>query len=379
MNNIKFWLKGARVYTLPIGLVPVIMAVVVAIRMTKYASCKITSANITQFIIQSIFCIGVVLFLQISVNYANDYCDGIKGLDDKRYLRAVGNNNSGNANNSSKKSLCDVSWKLADAGITRNKVRNAMIITALLGCVCGLIVTYLSGLWFLVIVGILCLAAAWFYAGGKHPYGYRGLGEVSAFTFFGPVAFIGTLCAISYGIGVSSHVTFSSPWLVIACFAMSCIPGGCSACLMMINNLRDISTDKEHGKITVMVKIGEKAGQNLCSAFVAMILILMVFYDVASIVFPSVLPSAWYFNCAKESGFISSGAGVLAADLMSNSLRFPLLIVQCIMQLIILVFMFIKGFALVRVLHKSDYRSAFPLCVAISMLCAVSTLLSLIS
>lgn len=368
MNNIKFWIKGARIYTLPIGLVPVVMAGVVAIRVVKNSYCFISSTNVFRLIIQFILCIGIALFLQISVNYANDYCDGIKGLDDNRNLRNTVNNDFQKKN---KSSLCDVSWKLADAGITRHQVRNAMIICALCGCLCGLIAVVISGLWLFILIGILCLASAWFYAGGKHPYGYYGFGEISAFTFFGPVAFIGTLCIIFYGIGISNHIVINSPLSSFACVAMSFIPGGCSACLMMINNLRDINVDKNHGKLTAMVRIGEKAGQTLCSYVVVMVLVFMTFYAVASLIFPSFMPSVWHFGVNFKDGLIQGFA--------FNTFRLCLFISQCILQLAVLAIMFIKGISLIRVLHKSDYKRAFPLCVSVSMLTAISTLLSLLS
>ena len=106
MNNLKVWLKGARLYTLPIGIVPVIMAISIFARYLFSGQILVKPYNIENFVIQSLLCIGVAAFMQISVNYANDYCDGLRGLDDQRSNRDLGD-----------KTLCDVSWRLADAGI----------------------------------------------------------------------------------------------------------------------------------------------------------------------------------------------------------------------------------------------------------------------
>ena len=89
MNNLKVWLKGARLYTLPIGIVPVVMAISIFARYLFSGQIVVKPYNIENFVIQSLLCIGVAASMQISVNYANDYCDGLRGLDDQRSKRDV--------------------------------------------------------------------------------------------------------------------------------------------------------------------------------------------------------------------------------------------------------------------------------------------------
>jgi 1,4-dihydroxy-2-naphthoate polyprenyltransferase len=164
----------------------------------------------------------VSLALQIGVNYANDYSDGVRGSDDKR----VG------------------PVRLVAAGLAppRQVLLAAFCSFALAGLL-GLVLAAVTS-WWLLAVGAASVAAAWFYTGGKHPYGYLGLGEVFVFAFFGVVAVTGT-----------AYVQMDRlSWMGLA----ASVPAGLLACaLLMVNNLRDIRSDTQAGKRTLAVRLGD--------------------------------------------------------------------------------------------------------------------------
>ena len=206
------WLIGARIKTLPAAISPVLIG-------TSYAE-KITWINAALALI-------VALFLQIAVNYANDYSDGIKGTDQNRIgpIRLVASG-------------------LASAVA----VRNAAYISFLIAAIAGSILSFNTSMWLFIIGGISILAA-WGYTGGKKPYGYIGFGELSVFVFFGLVATIGSYYIQSEELN----------WQI---FLLS-IPVGCLSCaVLVINNLRDLSNDKLVGKRTLAVLLGDKKTRN---------------------------------------------------------------------------------------------------------------------
>jgi 1,4-dihydroxy-2-naphthoate octaprenyltransferase len=206
------WLIGARIKTLPAAISPVLIG-------TSYAE-QITWINASLALI-------VALFLQIAVNYANDYSDGIKGTDQNRIgpIRLVASG-------------------LASAVA----VRNAAYISFLIAAIAGSILSFKTSMWLFIIGGISILAA-WGYTGGKKPYGYIGFGELSVFVFFGLVATIGSYYIQSKELN----------WQI---FLLS-IPVGCLSCaVLVINNLRDLSNDKLVGKRTLAVLLGDKKTRN---------------------------------------------------------------------------------------------------------------------
>jgi len=202
------WIVGARVKTLPAAVAPVLIG-------TSYAE-KINWGN-------ALLALIVSLFLQIAVNFANDYSDGVRGTDAHRIgpVRLVA---SGLASASS--------------------VKLAALISCLIAAIAGLILAVNISLWFLV-VGAAAIWAAWGYTGGKKPYGYFGFGELSVFIFFGLVATVG-----SYYIQTEQF-----NWQIIL---LSMPVGTLSCAILAINNLRDLPQDKLVGKRTLAVRIGEK-------------------------------------------------------------------------------------------------------------------------
>lgn len=176
----------------------------------------------------TIACFIVAMFLQIGVNYSNDYSDGIKGTDANRVgpMRLVG---SGSASPKS--------------------VLIAAILCFLVAAIAGIYVALSSSLW-LIAIGALCIALAWFYTGSKHPYGYYGFGEIVVFICFGLVATVGTFYVNT------SFVTAQSVLL-------SFVPGMFSVMILLANNIRDIETDKLSNKKTLPVRIGENNARRL--------------------------------------------------------------------------------------------------------------------
>jgi 1,4-dihydroxy-2-naphthoate octaprenyltransferase len=217
------WVAGSRPRTLPASLVPVIVGTRVAIGADHAIWWR---ALLAAF---------VALVLQIGVNYSNDYSDGIRGTDEDRVgpLRLVGS-------------------KVAPP---------KQVLAAALGCflaaaVAGLVLAAVTT-WWLLLVGAVAILAAWFYTGGKTPYGYRALGEVSVFVFFGLVAVVGTVYVQVEGL----------PWVGWA----AAVPVGLLACGMLVaNNLRDIPTDRESGKRTLAVVLGDRWTRILYAACAAL-------------------------------------------------------------------------------------------------------------
>ena len=165
----------------------------------------------------------VSLSLQVGVNYANDYSDGVRGTDADRVgpLRLVGS-----------------------GLVVPGQVKRAAVASLVVACVAGLVLALLTTLWLLV-VGLAAVLAAWFYTGGPRPYGYAGLGEVFVFVFFGLVATVGT----TYVLG--SALPAESWWAGAAAGCLSCA-------LLVVNNLRDIPGDTISGKRTLAVRLGDR-------------------------------------------------------------------------------------------------------------------------
>jgi 1,4-dihydroxy-2-naphthoate octaprenyltransferase len=228
MASLNQWIEGARPRTLPAAIAPVLIGTSIA-----YVELHGSSAGIdwASFVVRALLALIVALALQIGVNYSNDYSDGIRGTDEVRVgpVRLVG-----------QKLASPQSVKFAAFGCFG---------VAALG---GLILVLLTGTWWLILVGLAAIVAAWFYTGGKHPYGYAGLGELFVFVFFGLVAVMG-----------STYVqTLTFPGLAVVGGVAS---GLLSVAILIVNNLRDIPTDRLTGKRTLAVRIGDQATRNLYS------------------------------------------------------------------------------------------------------------------
>ena len=216
------WVEGARPRTLPAAVAPVLAGTGVAAFVDDVVWAK------------ALLALGVSLALQVGVNYANDYSDGVRGTDDDRVgpLRLVGSG-------------------LASPAAVKAAALGFLGLGALLGLALAATTT-----WWLLLLGVAALGAAWTYTGGSNPYGYRALGEVSVFLFFGLVAVLGTV-----------YVQVESlPWEAWA----AAVGVGALACAILVaNNLRDIPTDVEAGKRTLAVVLGDARSRTFYVALVA--------------------------------------------------------------------------------------------------------------
>jgi 1,4-dihydroxy-2-naphthoate octaprenyltransferase len=210
MAEMNRWLLGARPRTLPAAVVPVALG----------AAAAAGEADPVWW--RAVLALVVSLALQVGVNYANDYSDGVRGTDEVR----VG------------------PTRLVASGLASpSAVKRAAFAAFGVAAVAGLVLAVVTS-WWLLVVGVAAILAGWFYTGGPKPYGYLGLGEVFVFVFFGLVATAGTTFVVVERInGVA--------WMA-GCMA------GCLACaLLVVNNLRDIPTDREVGKRTMAVRLGD--------------------------------------------------------------------------------------------------------------------------
>jgi 1,4-dihydroxy-2-naphthoate octaprenyltransferase len=234
--GIRAWITGARVRTLPLAVAPILLG-------------SATASTIDRFdLVLSLLALAVALLLQIGVNYANDYSDGVRGTDAFR----VG------------------PQRITASGMALPaQVKGAAFISFGLAALAGLAIVIITQQWWLIAVGLLAIIAAWFYTGGKQPYGYHGLGELAVFVFFGLVATIGT----NY---IQTLVLDPLAVLLGGTFGLY------ASAVLMVNNIRDIETDKKAGKRTLAVILGNKPSKTL---FLLMIwlpvlinLLLVLFY-----------------------------------------------------------------------------------------------------
>jgi 1,4-dihydroxy-2-naphthoate octaprenyltransferase len=208
------WILGARPRTLPAAIAPVLVAVALVGNDINW--------------LRAVLALKVAVWLQIGVNFANDYSDGVKGTDADR----VG------------------PIRLVASGIaTARSVKFAAFISFAIASMAGTWLALLTSP-LLILVGIFSIAAAWGYTGGKNPYGYRGLGELSVFLFFGVIATMGTYYA-------------QTEELTLLSFIVSIPMGALSCAILSINNLRDRPKDQLVGKQTVAVRIGDRKARLL--------------------------------------------------------------------------------------------------------------------
>ncbi|GAB3190625.1 1,4-dihydroxy-2-naphthoate polyprenyltransferase [Nesterenkonia suensis] len=212
MATTQDWIAGARPRTLPMAVAPVVIGAAAAAGLGSFDLLIAALAML------------VALALQIGVNYANDYSDGVRGTDDAR-LGPMRLTASGAAAPPTVKAAAFLSFGVAG--------------------VAGLAIVALTGMWWMVAVGAVCVLAAWWYTGGSRPYGYLGLGEVMVFVFFGLVATLGTTWVMAAQLSAAAVVGAVGAGLI-------------AAALLMANNVRDIPTDTESGKLTLAVRLGDR-------------------------------------------------------------------------------------------------------------------------
>ncbi|HSZ39148.1 MAG TPA: 1,4-dihydroxy-2-naphthoate polyprenyltransferase [Trebonia sp.] len=235
MATAREWVAGTRPRTIPASVIPVLIGSGVAAGYGSFVWWR------------ALLALVVSVALQVGVNFANDYSDGIRGTDAAEHrvgpMRLVG-------------------WGVAPPG----QVKAAAFASFLVACCAGLALAAVTS-WWLVLGGVLCVAAAWFYTGGAKPYGYLGLGEVAVFLFFGVAAVAGT-----------AYVQMERlSWLGL----LASVPAGLLACaLLMINNIRDIPSDRPAGKRTLAVHLGDARSR---MTYVLMLLLPFVIAAVTAV------------------------------------------------------------------------------------------------
>ncbi|MEP7036265.1 MAG: 1,4-dihydroxy-2-naphthoate polyprenyltransferase [Actinomycetota bacterium] len=230
MATLSQWVEGARPRTLPAAVAPVLVGTGAAYALEK------ADPGL------ALLALLVSLALQIGVNYANDYSDGIRGTDQARVgpVRLVGQ------------------------GLARpDNVKLAAVLFFASAALFGLALVALSGAFVLLLLGAASIAAAWYYTGGKRPYGYSGLGEVFVFVFFGLVATLGTTYTQAGTLSLSS-------------IAGAVGVGAIASAILVANNLRDIPTDTSHGKGTLAVRLGATRTRTLYAGLLAVALAAVV-------------------------------------------------------------------------------------------------------
>ena len=275
MTTREEWIAGARPKTLPAAIAPVLVG-------TSFAG-----YNASLFL--TFLSLTVALSLQVSVNYANDYSDGVKGTDSDRVgpLRLVG---SGAA--------------------TAESVKKAAFISFAIAAAAGLILASRTS-WLLIILGAICIVAAWTYTGGPKPYGYQALGEVSVFIFFGVVATVGT-----YYVQTESV----SREVLLASFAM----GALACAILVLNNLRDLPRDEVAGKRTLAVVMGDKSTRDLYKWLMFFALVMSVALSFFSFFYLLALASLPLVS--KSVRAVSAGAsGNALIDLLTKTGRIQII------------------------------------------------------
>ena len=242
-GKFKLWVEGARLRTLPLAISPIVIGAGAASAVDKF------NLQLT------LLALAVALFLQIGVNYANDYSDGIRGTDEHRVgpLRLTGSKS-----------------------VRPQAVKFAAFLFFALAAFCGLAIVLITQHWWFIPVGIASIIAAWFYTGGKSPYGYSGLGEIAVFVFFGLVA------------------TYGTAYIQIGAFDLNALLGGSAAgffasAVLMVNNIRDIETDAKVGKRTLAVKLGLAKAKALYYAMVWAPMVILLPYP---LIYPATM-LAW--------------------------------------------------------------------------------------
>lgn len=254
MATLSDWVHGARPRTLPAALAPVAIG--------TGAAAQLGLARVPEAILALI----VALALQVGVNYANDYSDGIRGTDSAG--RRVG------------------PVRLVGQGLAApGHVKRAAFACFGVAAVAGLVLTAVSGAWIMLAFGAAAIVAAWFYTGGSRPYGYLGLGEVFVFVFFGLMATLGTQ--------YTQALTLSG-----AGWAGAIGVGALSCAILMANNLRDVPGDTQVGKRTLAVRLGDRGARLAYCALLAVALVCVPVAAFAAPGAPWALNALWAFALA---------------------------------------------------------------------------------
>jgi 1,4-dihydroxy-2-naphthoate octaprenyltransferase len=228
------WIAGARVRTLPLAVSPVLLGT---------ATAYVIGDGAFHWV-RALLSLAVAVGLQIAVNYANDYSDGVRGTDSVRVGPA----------------------RLTGSGAAKPRtVLTVALVFFALSALAGILVVVLSGQYLLLAVGAVCIAAAWFYTGGKRPYGYYGLGELFVFVFFGIVATAGTTFVQVATVNLETWIAGVAIGL-IAC------------AVLMVNNIRDRAQDALAGKRTLAVLMGDRPARIAYAVLLGLPFVILGFF-----------------------------------------------------------------------------------------------------
>lgn len=293
MASAAQWVSAARPRTLPAAIAPVLVGAGAAASILGRAqepwtaSCWLMAA----------LAMVVALALQVGVNYANDYSDGVRGTDGTHRVGP---------------------FRLVGSGAAPpRQVKYAAFGCFAIAAAAGLVLAAATA-WWLIAIGLACIAAAWFYTGGSRPYGYAGFGELFVFVFFGLIAVTGTTYVIAGRISLS----------VIAL----AVGTGLLACAILVaNNLRDVDTDHHTGKRTLAVMLGDGLTRRVYVALLVAALLAVAVVGIRhpwclialAAALPAIRPARAVWRGAKGPALIP----VLGATGMTESVYAVLLLV----------------------------------------------------
>ena len=359
--SLRLWVSGMRLRTLPASITPVIVGTTAGyLEINRAQVCPAiyptpqwcideahyAEARMSMFWWIAVLCVLVAVFIQIAVNFANDYSDGVRGTD---------------ATRTNRESETGKPRRLTASGLLPPRhVLRAAGISAALACVAGVTVVLLTHQFWLLALGAACLAAGWRYSGGNHPYGYVGFGELAVFVFFGPVAVFGTQYAVAGRLGLFDRESIVA-WLgAIGCGLLSCV-------MLMVNNIRDIEDDRVAGKRTLAMRLG--------SHHARIVLLVVYFIPVTLLVVVALAPlvgtfidwiGSWFgMNCglAYTSPACAAGDADCSTEVTQSTYCAPVLMPGASVWFFALggVLMAVTAVLLVRSLFASDYRRALAL------------------
>lgn len=319
--NARLWLTGMRPKTLPASIAPVFVGAAAAlVQRSKteviddscHRVCSIDDPipqseailSVGQLCILFALLVVLTLCMQIAVNFANDYSDGIRGTD---------------SNRDDTERVCNKPQRLVASGVSPSLVLVAAIIFAVLAAMSGITIAAITSHWWLIALGLICYAAGWFYTGGKYPYGYYGFGELSVFIFFGLVSTLGTQYVMAGSINKDGILG-------------ACAAGLNAVGLLMMNNYRDIETDRQSGKRTYATLVGQRVARFSIYAVYGLSLLIAIIefagvsWHMGSATIPAVIiviPIAFCFGVIgsffkkgqQSKAFALAGQGILLSAL----------------------------------------------------------------
>lgn len=333
----KLWFKGARPMTLPVAVSSVVVGACVAWPIIEglgvcpavsptpaYCAANAQRAALlgSRFWPVLLLCLAVAVLLQVSANYANDYFDGIRGVDEGRGTEggtAAGADQD--ANQDARKHDPKPMRLTASGKVAPRNVLFAAIGCAVAACVLGLIAVVWTGAWWLLAVGVVCVLAAWGYTGGKHPYGYAGLGELGVFVCFGLAAVLGTQYALTGALSVFGIIC------AVCAGLFDCV-------VLMVNNLRDVESDERHGKRTLAVRLGARRARVVMNVVIVLAWLIAIYVGmVLWIPWGGVLMASGIGVPARlVSGLAKGGYRGALADSVYQTVLFALVVVVALMM-----------------------------------------------